>query len=177
MFCHIFTSLLFLRLSIKIAVMNKIFIVGAFFTCAVAASGQTGVVTSGGNASGSGGSVSFSVGQVVYTTNSDANSSVAQGVQQPYEISEIVAISDYALEWECTVFPNPANDFLIISQTHTDKCTFQLYDNNGQLIRQGNLNMGETNIPMRDLAPEVYFLRITNAAGQMEKEFKIVKNQ
>jgi hypothetical protein len=39
----------------------------------------------GGEATGSGGSVSYSVGQVVYTTNTGINGSVAQGVQQPYE--------------------------------------------------------------------------------------------
>lgn len=157
--------------------MNRILIVCAFFVCVIAASAQNTTLTSGGNASGSGGSVSYSVGQVVYTTNNGPNGSVAQGVQQPYEISEIVAINDYALEWECTVFPNPTNDYLIISQTHADNCIFQLYDNNGQLVRQGMLKVGETNIPMRDLAPAVYFLRFVNAAGELEKEFKIVKNQ
>lgn len=157
--------------------MNRIFIVCLFFMSIITASAQTGAVTSGGNASGSGGSVSFSVGQVVYTTNSGADGSVAQGVQQPYEISEIVAINDFSEDWECSVFPNPANDFLIISQEQNDSFTFQLFDNNGQLVRQGKLNMGETNIPMRDLAPAVYFLRIADAAGELKKEFKIVKNQ
>ena len=153
--------------------MNRIFIFCTFFMCVIATSAQNTTLPSGGNASGSGGSVSYSVGQVVFTTNTGPEGSVAQGVQQPYEISEIVAINDYALEWECTVFPNPANDFLIISQTHADNCIFQLFDNNGQ----GKLNVGETNIPMRDLAPAVYFLRIVNAAGELKKEFKVVKNQ
>lgn len=157
--------------------MNKIFIILAFFMCAVAVSAQTGVVTSGGDASGTGGSVSYSVGQVVYTTNTGTDGSVAQGVQQPYEISEIVAINDFEADWECLVFPNPANDFLIISHSHADNCTFQLYDNNAQLIRNGKLDVGETNVPMRDLAPAVYFLRIVNAVGELKKEFKIVKNQ
>lgn len=157
--------------------MNRIFIVCSFFICIISASAQNTTLPSGGNASGSGGSVSYSVGQVVYTTNTGSDGSVAQGVQQPYEISEIVSINDYALEWECTVFPNPANDYIIISQTHLDNCIFQLFDNNGQLVRQGKLNVGETNIPTRDLAPAVYFLRIADVAGELKKEFKIVKNQ
>ena len=53
---------------------------------------QQVVTTSGGNASGSGGSVSYTVGQIVYTTNTDSNGSVAQGVQQPYEISVVTAL-------------------------------------------------------------------------------------
>ena len=53
---------------------------------------QTAIIASGGNASGSGGSMSFSVGQIVYNTNSGTNASVAEGVQQPYEISVFTEI-------------------------------------------------------------------------------------
>ncbi len=45
---------------------------------------QEATLASGGNATGSGGSVSYSVGQVVYTTNIGTTGSVAQGVQQAY---------------------------------------------------------------------------------------------
>jgi hypothetical protein len=50
---------------------------------------QEAIPAGGGNASGSGGSASYSVGQVVYTTNTGTNGSAAQGVQQPYEISVV----------------------------------------------------------------------------------------
>lgn len=43
---------------------------------------QQSVVASGGEASGIGGTMSFSAGQVLYTTNFGANGSVIQGVQQ-----------------------------------------------------------------------------------------------
>jgi hypothetical protein len=49
-------------------------------------SAQTATVSAGGNAIGTGGSVSYSVGQIAYTNNSNSNGSVAQGVQYPYEI-------------------------------------------------------------------------------------------
>src|SRR6056297_978638 len=51
------------------------------------ANAQQAMPASGGDASGSGGFVSYSVGQVVYTTHTGANGSVAQGVQQTYEIA------------------------------------------------------------------------------------------
>ena len=46
---------------------------------------QTSLNTAGGEAIGAGGSLSFSVGQIVYTYNADATRTVAQGVQQPFE--------------------------------------------------------------------------------------------
>lgn len=44
---------------------------------------QVAIVGSGSNATGSGGSLSYSIGQVVYTTNSGSTFTSAQGVQQP----------------------------------------------------------------------------------------------
>ncbi|MEE4177590.1 MAG: hypothetical protein V2I46_08780, partial [Bacteroides sp.] len=48
--------------------------------------GQEAVVPAGGNATGSGGSVSYTAGQVFYLIHSGPSGSVSQGVQQPYEI-------------------------------------------------------------------------------------------
>jgi len=48
---------------------------------------QEATTTAGGEASGSGGYASYTVGQVVYTTKTGTNgNSVIEGVQQPYEI-------------------------------------------------------------------------------------------
>jgi hypothetical protein len=55
---------------------------------------QESVNTASGNASGSGGSVSYSVGEIVYTTNAGDNGAVAQGVQQAYEISAVTGIEE-----------------------------------------------------------------------------------
>ena len=48
---------------------------------------QESPTAAGGEATGTGGTSSYSVGQVVYTTATGTNGSLAQGVQQPYEIS------------------------------------------------------------------------------------------
>jgi hypothetical protein len=45
-------------------------------------SAQESVNGSGGDATGTGGTSSYSIGQVVYTTATGTNGSVAQGVQQ-----------------------------------------------------------------------------------------------
>jgi hypothetical protein len=49
------------------------------------AQAQQATTAAGGNATGSGGSVAYSVGQIVYTTHTGTTGSVAQGVQQTYE--------------------------------------------------------------------------------------------
>ena len=46
---------------------------------------QNAVPSAGGNASGSGGSVSYTVGQTVYTAVAGSSGMIIQGCQQPYE--------------------------------------------------------------------------------------------
>lgn len=55
---------------------------------------QTSVNVTGGNASGSGGSASYSVGQFVYQTHTGTSGSVSEGVQQPYEISVVTGLEE-----------------------------------------------------------------------------------
>ena len=55
---------------------------------------QEAIPASGGDASGSGGSVSYSIGQVVYQTHTCTSGSVAEGVQQSFEILVVTAIEE-----------------------------------------------------------------------------------
>lgn len=47
---------------------------------------QQTVPATGGNATGSGGTVNYTVGQAAYTTQTGSNGTITQGVQQPFEI-------------------------------------------------------------------------------------------
>ncbi len=55
---------------------------------------QESVNISGGNAIGTGGSVSYSVGQVFFNTSESTTGSVTEGIQQPYEISVVTSIKE-----------------------------------------------------------------------------------
>ncbi|WP_228479065.1 hypothetical protein [Flavobacterium soyangense] len=47
---------------------------------------QESVTASGGNATGTGGSSSYSIGQITYTSQTGSGGNITLGVQQPYEI-------------------------------------------------------------------------------------------
>jgi hypothetical protein len=138
---------------------------------------QESVNAIGGNASGSGGSASYSVGQVVYTTNTGTNGSVAQGVQQPYEISVVTAIEvAKGINLSITAYPNPTTDYLqlkVESETLKD-LSFQLYDINGKLLQTKKLTGTKTQIKMSSYVPSTYFVKVI-AGNQSIKEFKIIK--
>ncbi len=144
---------------------------------------QDAIPASGGNASGAGGSVSYSVGQVVYTSNSGTNGSVTAGVQQPYEISVVTGLNDAnGIQLVCSVYPNPATDFLKlkIEDELKTQYTAYLYNTNGALLKSIKVDANETSIDMSNLVTGTYFLKILTtknpASSQELKTFKIIKN-
>ncbi len=110
---------------------------------------QEAIPTTGGNASGSGGSLSYTIGQIVYTTNTGTNGSVAEGVQQPYEISVVVGIEQAKdINLICTAYPNPTTDLLIleVEGAANEKFIFQLYDIMGKLLVSNKIIDNKTTI-------------------------------
>ena len=83
---------------------------------------QETVTTAGGEASGSGGTASYTVGQVFYTTQTGTNgNTVAQGVQQPFEISVVTGIPEAkGINLSVSAYPNPATDYLTVKVENYD---------------------------------------------------------
>ncbi|MBU0490030.1 MAG: T9SS type A sorting domain-containing protein [Bacteroidetes bacterium] len=139
---------------------------------------QETIPATGGNASGSGGTVSYSVGQVVYTTYNGASGSIAQGVQQPFEISVITGIEEAAsVSLTISVYPNPASEQLTLRVNSFDisGLSYQLYDINGKLLENTTIEGTETNIIMSNLVPATYFLKVIQGDKDV-KTFKVIKN-
>jgi hypothetical protein len=108
---------------------------------------QETVTSSGGNASGGGGSVSYTVGQVAYTSNKSSTGTVSQGVQQPYEILVVTGLEEAnGINLEFSVYPNPTTDFLKLKVENyiLENLIYQLYDANGSLIQNGKIMGKET---------------------------------
>lgn len=138
---------------------------------------QETVSATGGNATGSGGSSSYTVGQVVYTTNSGSNGSVAQGVQQPYEISTLIGIQINTVNLELSAYPNPTTDVLqlkVIGDRVGD-LSFQLLDMQGKLTKSSKLTSNITTVSMEGLTPAIYFLSVINNQ-EIVRTFRIIKN-
>ena len=138
---------------------------------------QQASTATGGDASGSGGTVAYSVGQVVYVTNTGSNGSVAQGVQQPYEISIGLGVENQSINLAIAAYPNPTNDYLTLSVSNLElsNLNFQLFDISGKLIENRKITSTTEIICMENLASATYFLKVTNNNNEV-KTFKIIKN-
>ena len=139
---------------------------------------QQATTATGGDGTSTAGSVAYSVGQIVYTTNTSAAGSVAQGVQQAYEISVVTGIkNETKTSMSLVVFPNPTTSFLNlqIADLKTEQLTYQLTDAIGKLIIENKITESSTQINMNAQAEAIYFLNIIQN-NQTVKTFKIIKN-
>ena len=142
---------------------------------------QEVITAAGGNASGSAGTVSYSVGQVIYTTNTGTNGTVAQGVQQPFEISIVTGLEEAkGINLTVSAYLNPTTDFLNLkvdasSAFNIQLLSYQLYDMSGKLLETKKLVGNQTCIAMSNLVPATYFLKVIEANIEV-KSFKIIKN-
>src|SRR6478736_6197668 len=113
---------------------------------------QQGSTATGGNASGNGGSISYSIGQVAYATYSGANGTVScGGVQQAYEISEVLNLPEFKdISLQLQAYPNPTVDFLTlnIGDSELSGLNFQLFDIGGKLIERKKITSNIETISM-----------------------------
>jgi hypothetical protein len=145
--------------------------------CLTVVSGQATIPATGGNASGSGGSVSYTVGQILYNSVSGSNGSIVQGVQQPYEISVVTAIANTEdIDLKCMVFPNPTygQAKLVIELNDFEGVSFRLYDISGAILQVSKVESKETELSLLNQSAGIYFLHVIKNKLEV-KVFKIIK--
>ena len=139
-------------------------------------SAQESSNSSGGNAAGSEGSVSYSVGQLFYSSISGNSGTVSQGVQQPFEISVLDVAESANLDITIAAYPNPTSDQLnlLIKDFNLTDLSFQLFDMQGKMIRNQIIKSNRTQISMNSLPAAIYVVKINQGSKHL-KTFKIIK--
>lgn len=136
---------------------------------------QSDFVGSGGNATGAGGTASYSIGQMAYEYASGSNGNVSQGVQQAFEV--FLSIPDVNPSITASLYPNPATSTvtLAIDFSQIDpKTTYEITDVNGRILRGGKVSSNKTTIEVGELPKAIYFFNVISAQNRI-KSFKLLK--
>lgn len=144
----------------------------------IIANAQNGITVTSGVATGTAGSVSYSVGQYGYVKSSGTGGSVFSGVLVPIEVMILSGIEQQSISLNMESYPNPVKDFLtlkVVDFPDTD-FSYQIFDTGGSLIEGSALHENLTRINMSGLIPAIYFLNVISG-NKIIKSFKILKNQ
>lgn len=159
--------------------LNKLLIAFCLIAPVTTIQAQNTISATGGRATGGGGVVNYTVGQVFYITNTGTTASLAEGVQQAYEISIETGIEETGINLNISVYPNPTQHYLhlevdasIFQKMQTLR--YQLVDINGRLIASERIVSDVTTIVTTHLSPATYFVRILGEDMEL-KTYKIIK--
>lgn len=139
---------------------------------------QSQTITSGGEASGSGGTVCYTIGQTAFQTNSGSGGIITEGLQQAYEIFSVTGIENTEISLiHVSAYPNPVKDNLRlrVEEENVKDFSFKVYDIQGKLLQFRKLDGLETQIDMSSYVPSTYILKVLSGK-QSIKEFTIIKN-
>jgi len=136
---------------------------------------QKTMASAGITATGSGGSSSYTVGQID-CQQKGANAQVMEGVQHAYEITTLAVEDLDSKERNILLYPNPVKDFLFIdfNDKNYQDSNYVLFDSQGKLIKTGNLNQQKSELDFSLLPTSVYIIQIFQK-NQNIKTFKIIK--
>ena len=161
--------------------MKKFTIFAIMFCIAGIVAAQSAVVSVGGDAQSNGGSVSYTVGQVAVQTvaNSNGSVSVAEGVQQPYEIMT-VGVDDYPqIVLDAVVYPNPTDNVAQLRlngfEIPAAGLRANLYDGNGKRLQTIPVTDDLTTFQIGQYATGTYFLELRDGKRVL-KTFKVVRS-
>ena len=136
--------------------------------------GQYSISTTVGHFKSSGGSTSFTVGQVVYVLKKGNGTYLNEGVQQIYT-KKTTPIEELVYLKEVLLYPNPTQEtFTLIMSTKEDVLVgYTIMDYLGKEIRNGNILSEKSEISLVDLPSGNYFISLKSK--KENRIFKMVK--
>lgn len=133
---------------------------------AASAMAQQAVTPAGADASGNGGSLAWTLGQVDAAFLNSSAGSMAQGVQHPVELLT-VAVEEKGASPGLSAWPNPTTDALTLDlgEAFDGRAQYQMLDMAGNRLTEGRVNASPCTISFLGRPAASYFIRILHPDG------------
>jgi len=137
---------------------------------------HSSINATGGDISSEEGSISYSIGQVFYSSYSGEENYVSEGIQQPIIIYITPVDKEEKEDFKAVAYPNPAVNYLrIVASTYENRSlSYHLLDLNGRLLKEDQIGESGAKVDISRLSAAIYLLRISDN-GQHIKTIKIIK--
>ena len=149
------------------------------FVCVIAKaqSFQPSVIASSGSYSAfSGGSVQWTVGEVVTETATIGSHSLTQGFNQPDSAKLLTGINPIDPQFTVSCYPNPVTDKLAVTFSN-GQYTLSVYTITGQKLDEYTVVGNYTTIPFSKYVDGVYMVSVVNNQSLQKSSFKVIKSQ
>ena len=143
-------------------------------SCGFCSFAQNAISSTGGHFKTTGGSTSFTVGQVAYVLKKGNGSYLNEGVQQVYT-KKTTPVEELVYLKEVQLYPNPTQETmtLILSSKEDVQVRYTIMDYLGKEIKNGIILSEKSEISLRDLPSGNYFISLKSK--KEHRIFKMVK--
>ena len=118
--------------------------------------------------------VSWTLGEPVIATGTAGEISLTQGMHQA-KIT-VTRIENDAVHSRFHVFPNPAQEFVIIQNRDPEKeLNYSLYTVSGERILEGRFRGEQTRIKLEGRVSGTYLLKLKGEGDEPPESFRIIK--
>jgi len=108
----------------------------------------------------------------VYTITLITYNDCGDTLSSSIEIDILTGLSnDSKEELQLNIFPNPASNVLIIEKLKYRIDSVQIFQSNGILLKEQNLDLDQYQIDIRSLNPGVYWVRLFTGGKEITKKF------
>ncbi|MCO4807473.1 MAG: T9SS type A sorting domain-containing protein [Flavobacteriales bacterium] len=139
---------------------------------------QEVIASAGAEVESSGGSMSYTIGEMVVTSTINTEGALTQGYQQGFLTP--TAIDEIPAELELSLYPNPAADYIIIeSKSLSDFEQITMYDMAGKLVWSQNGNSSVDNkitVDFTGHAAGNYIIRLADSDKDQSFSYSVVKS-
>jgi hypothetical protein len=149
----------------------------SFFFCTESLFSQEVISSAGGHSAGATKQVSWTIGEPIIETGMNGKYILTQGMHQGNLI--VTATKELeGLSFQVTAYPNPVSKYLNleIGAPQIKGFSYSLFNSEGKLLRQEDINERLTTIPMDVYTHSSYLLRVMSE-GKEIKVFRVVKNK
>jgi len=153
---------------------KKQLLLSLFFGGSISVFAQQDIVSSQGDSYTTGNNtIDFTIGEPIIETGTGGSNELTQGFHQTN--FTITSVEDFKPELNIKVFPNPTAEILNISSGETTNKTYQIFDTNGKLVKQGTISGANTTVNVVDLSSGTYVLAISGINNTPLKTYQIIK--
>jgi hypothetical protein len=156
--------------------MKTILILSCALIVSFTAQSQEAIAASGGESVGSGGTSSYTLGQVFYTATTGSNGTISQGIQKSIELFALSNPALTSVNLEAVIYPNPTSDqvMLTITDIALTDLSYVLLDIQGKVVSNAKINTTDTRVSLQGLSVGTYVLKVNQKNSEL-KTFKIIK--
>ena len=156
--------------------MKTILILSCALIVSFTAQSQEAIAATGGESVGSGGTSSYTLGQVFYTATTGSNGTISHGIQKSIELFALSNPALTSVNLEAVIYPNPTSDYVMLNindNIHTN-LSYVLLDIQGKVVSNAKINTIDTRVSLQGLSAGTYVFKVNQKNSEL-KTFKIIK--